>query len=202
MPLPTLGTELIVAARDRTLACAARGELHHEHRQREYHEEYQVQHDERRAAVLAGDIGESPYVSQADGAARAHQDKPKARTKPLTFHENPFQSKTRGPHLSYAPCSMLFPSRDFPPRDYGLWRAQPPARDPTLFATRTIIVDKAARTHDSALFVGHVRHVKAISRAPHLHARPTPECSTGRRRLPRECPERTRSRPLQTAGCP
>ena len=88
MPFRARRLKDIVAARDGALACTAGGELHDEGRKREDGQEHQVHDHKRRAAVLARDIGESPHVAQADGAARAHQDEPKAGSELLAFHSS------------------------------------------------------------------------------------------------------------------
>ena len=79
MPFGTLGLKRVVAAGNALLAGATGGELHYQDRQAKDEKEHQVHEDERTAAVLTRDIGETPDIAQADGAACAHQDEAEPR---------------------------------------------------------------------------------------------------------------------------
>ena len=65
------------------LAGTTHRELHHHDRQAQNHKEQQVEQDERRTAVLAGDVGEAPDVAQADGATCRNENEAQARREPL-----------------------------------------------------------------------------------------------------------------------
>ena len=74
----TLGFEHIERLRAAFLAGTAHGELHHHDGQAQNDQEDQIEQHERAAAVFAGDIGETPHVSKADGAACGHQNEAQA----------------------------------------------------------------------------------------------------------------------------
>ena len=86
MPFRARGFQLVVAARDGALAGAPGGELHDERRQGENGQKHQVHQHERRAAVLAGDVGETPHVAQTDGATGAYQNEAQAASELFAFH--------------------------------------------------------------------------------------------------------------------
>ena len=75
MPLGTLGLEHVEAARDALFGAAAARELKDKDGKREDKQKHQVDYDESRSAILAGDVGETPDVSQPDGASRRREEK-------------------------------------------------------------------------------------------------------------------------------
>ena len=92
MPLALRLFKRLVAA-DRTLtACASDGKLHRKHRYSHYQKEQQIEEHEHSAAVLTGNVGELPDVSDADSASRAYQDKSQPRFKIFSCHVFSFYS--------------------------------------------------------------------------------------------------------------
>ena len=67
----------------RSLARTTYGELHHHDRQSQHDQEDEVQDNERRTAILAGDVGKTPDVAKADGATGGHENEPDARLEML-----------------------------------------------------------------------------------------------------------------------
>ena len=67
----------------------AHGELHHHDGQAQDDEEHEVHQHERRAAVLSGNIGEAPYVADADGTPGRNEQKAQPRGKFFSFFHNP-----------------------------------------------------------------------------------------------------------------
>ena len=73
--------------RDHALtAAAAYCQLHRHNGNAHDDEEQQIKDHKNAAAVGAAHVGEFPDVADADGAARAHQQKAEARLKALSFH--------------------------------------------------------------------------------------------------------------------
>ena len=70
VPLGALRLELSEGRKDALPAESADGVFHGENGDAEQHEAGKVDEDEESAAVLACDVGETPYVSDADGASR------------------------------------------------------------------------------------------------------------------------------------
>ena len=60
------------------LAGATYGKLHNHNGKSEDDEEHQIQEHECSSAVFAGDVGEAPYIADADGAASGDEDEPDA----------------------------------------------------------------------------------------------------------------------------
>ena len=67
----------------------AHGELHGHDGQAQHDQEKQVNKHERRAAVLSGNIGEAPYVADADGTPGRNEQKAQPRGKFFSFFHNP-----------------------------------------------------------------------------------------------------------------
>ena len=75
MPLAPARLKRIEAARRGAVARASHGKLHHQQGQTQDHQEQDNEQHECGAAVLARDVGETPDVAQADGAAGADEQK-------------------------------------------------------------------------------------------------------------------------------
>ena len=74
VPLGALWLQLLEGAQDALLAGPAHGELHDHDGQAHDDQEKQVHQHQGSAAVLAHDVGETPHIAQADGAAGRDQD--------------------------------------------------------------------------------------------------------------------------------
>ena len=80
VPLGALRLELSECRKDALPAEAADGVFHGENGDAEQHKTCKVDEDEESAAVLACDVGETPDVSDADGAPRREQDEAESGT--------------------------------------------------------------------------------------------------------------------------
>ena len=80
------GSKSFVAENGALPARAADGQLHRHHGDAHNDEEQQIKEDEIPAAVLAGQIRELPYVSDADGTPGAHKNEPDARIEVFSLH--------------------------------------------------------------------------------------------------------------------
>ena len=70
--------QLFIGPDRRLAAGTAYGQLHGKDGNAHDDQKQQVEQNKDAAAVLAGNIGELPYVADADGAACAYQQKTKA----------------------------------------------------------------------------------------------------------------------------
>ena len=86
VPFAPGGLKSFVAENGALPARAADGQLHRHHGNAHNDEEQQIKEDEIPAAVLAGQIRELPYVSDADGAPGAHKNEPDARIEVFSLH--------------------------------------------------------------------------------------------------------------------
>ncbi len=108
VPLGSLGLQHVEGAGDAPLAPPAHGQLHDHHRQAQDHQEQQIDEHKGPAAILTGDIGEPPHISQPDGTACRDQQKAHPGGKGLSLlHKkiNISSSDSRGPSssLQYGP---------------------------------------------------------------------------------------------------
>ena len=86
VPFAPGGLKNFVAENGALPARAADGQLHRHHGDAHNDEEQQIKEDEIPAAVLAGQIRELPYVSDADSAPGAHKNEPDARIEVFSLH--------------------------------------------------------------------------------------------------------------------
>lgn len=87
VPAGALGLQRLEGPGHALLAASAHGKLHHHHRQAHDDQKQQVHHHKGGPAVLAGDVGEPPYVAQPDGAPGGYEQKAQPGGKTLAlFH--------------------------------------------------------------------------------------------------------------------
>ena len=86
MPFAPGGFKSFVAENGALPARAADGQLHRHYGNTHNDEEQQIKEDKIAAAVLSGEIGELPDVSDADGASGAHKNEPDARIEVFSLH--------------------------------------------------------------------------------------------------------------------
>ena len=86
VPFAPGGFKSFVAENGALPARAADGQLHRHHGNTHNDEEQQIKEDKIPAAVLSGEIGELPDVSDADGASGAHKNEPDARIEVFSLH--------------------------------------------------------------------------------------------------------------------
>ena len=79
--------QLAVGQHGAFASCAADGQLHRQNRHAHDQQADQIQEDKESAAVFAGDIGKAPDIADADGAARADEQKPEAGTEGFALHD-------------------------------------------------------------------------------------------------------------------